>query len=433
MRINYRLAALALLLSTTLWVLVVNDQNPDRVDIPDIEVSVELAKVPSGLVVMSNVDPVRFKIRAPKDRWSSLRGSSFRASVDLSRSGPGIETVAVVPEVSDSQVRVLEVIPSVVTVRLEEIRERTVPVKANLVGNVPFGYLYGVPKVEPEVVVVSGPSSLVQVVEVASVDVRLEGITVGIDSAFHPLPTDSSGSTVRSVRLNPQTVKVQVPVEQQVSYKQVGIRAPITGNVAPGYWVESVVVDPPAVTVVGDPKVLAGINYLETAAVNLSSASSGLVQDLQLVVPQGISLLQPQQTARVRVNVSALQTRQTARVAPRVVNLDPALRVASIPPFIDVTVQGPAPIMQGLGADALGVTLDVVELGEGVHEVKLRVQIPQGVTVVSVSPESMNVTLSPVVTPSPTAATAGPTAEGTSAPQGTPVPSGTATPMAPIR
>ncbi len=433
MRINYGLAALALLLSTTLWVLVVNDQNPERVDIPDIQIPIEIAKVPPGLVVMSNVDPVRFKIRAPKDRWSSLRGSSFRASVDLSRSGPGIEAVTVVPEVSDSQVRVLEVIPSVVTVRLEEIQERTVPVKANLVGNVPFGYLYGALKVEPDAVVVSGPASLVQGVEAASVDVRLEGITVDIDSAFQPLPTDASGATVRSVRVTPQTVKVQVPVQQQVSYKQVGIRTPITGTVALGYWVESVLVDPPTVTVVGDPKVLAGINYLETAAVNLSSASSGIIQDLQLAVPQGISLLQPQQTARVRVNVSVLQTSQTVRVAPRVANLDPALRIASPPQSVDVTLQGPAPIMQGLGGDALAVTLDVVDLGEGVHEVKPRVQVPSAVNVVSVSPESVNVALAPIATPTPTAGISGTAAGGTPAPQDTPVPSGTAIPTVPIR
>ena len=155
-----------------------------------------------------------------------------------------------VPEASDPQVKVLEVVPSTVSIRLEEIREQTIPVKVNLIGNVPFGYVYGVPTVEPEVVVASGPASLVQTVETASVDVRLEGISVDIDSAFHPLPVDSSGSTVRSVQLTPQTVKIRIPVQQQVSYKQVGVRAFINGDVAPGYWVESVEVDPPTVTVI---------------------------------------------------------------------------------------------------------------------------------------------------------------------------------------
>lgn len=425
MRINYGLAVLALLLSTTLWMLVVNDQNPERVDTPDIAIPVEIGKVPPGLVVMSSIDPVRFKIRAPKDRWISIRTSSFRASIDLSRLGPGIHAVPVVPEVSDPQMRVLEVIPSSVSVRLEEVQERTVPVKVNLIGNVPFGYVYGVPKVEPEVVVVSGPASLVQTVETASVDVRLEGISVDIDSAFHPLPVDSSGGTVRSIRLTPQTVKIRVPVQQQVSYKQVGVRATIAGSVAQGYWVQSVSVEPPTVTVVGDPKVLAGINYLETGAIDLNGASSSVVQELRITVPQGVSLLQ-QQAVRVRVSISPLQTSQTVRVAPRVINLDTNLRLASAPPSIDVTLQGPAPIMQGLGVDALGVVLDAAGLGDGVHKVKPSVSTPPTVSVASVSPETVNLVLevAPTSTPLPTAGTPSTTAGAGSSPAGTPTPTG---------
>lgn len=430
MRINFGLAALALLLSTTLWVLVVNDQNPERVDTPDIAIPVEINKVPPGLVVMSGIEPVRFKIRAPKDRWTTIRSSSFRASVDLSRLGPGIHAVPVVPEVSDPQIRALEVIPSAVSIRLEEIRERTIPVKVNLIGNVPFGYIYGAPKVEPEVVVASGPASLVQTVETASVDVRLEGISVDIDSAFHPLPVDSSGGTVRSVRLTPQTVKIRIPVQQQVSYKQVGVKASLNGTVAQGYWVESVTVDPPTVTVVGDPKVLAGINYLDTTPVNVNGASNNIVQELRIEVPQGISLLQ-QHTVKVRVNVSTLQTSQTVRVAPRVNNLHPKLRVDGSPPFVEVTLQGPAPVMQGLRVDAIGVGLDVSGLGEGVHELRPSVSTPPAVSVVSVNPESVSLLLMPVPTPTavPTAGTPSATAGTGLSTTPTPAPPGrTATP-----
>ena len=66
MRINFGLAALALMISLALWVLVVNDQNPERVDIPDFTVPVEVSKTPPGLVVMNSLDPVRFRFALPK-------------------------------------------------------------------------------------------------------------------------------------------------------------------------------------------------------------------------------------------------------------------------------------------------------------------------------------------------------------------------------
>lgn len=398
---NFGLAGLALLISTSLWVLVVNDQNPERVDIPDVAISVEVNRVPPGMVVMNNLEPVRFKVRAPKDKWPSLRASSFRASVDLSRLGPGIQAVPVVAEASDPQVRVLEVIPNTVSVRLEEIRERTVPVKVNLVGNVPFGYVYDAPKVEPEAVVVSGPASLVQNVEAAVVEVRLEGITVEIDSSFHPLPADSSGTTVRGVQLTPQTVKVRLPVEQQVSYKQVGVRATIVGTVSPGYWIESVSTEPSSVTVVGDPKALARINYLDTSPLNVGGATSSIVQEVRIATPPGVSLVQQQQTARVTAQVSPLQTSQVVRVAPRVVNLSPKLAASGVPPFVDATLKGSAPVLQGLKIDSLSVTLDVKDLGEGRHPVRPTVTTPPGVAVVAVEPETVFLILETPATPTP--------------------------------
>lgn len=427
MRINFGLGALALIVSLFLWVLVVNDQNPERTDVPEIAIPVETTRVSSGLIVMNTPDPVRLRIKTPKDKWDTLRASSFRAYVDLSRLGPGIHAVPIISETSDPQVRVLEVMPATTSIRVEEIQERTVPVKVTLVGNVPFGYVYRMPKVDPEVVVASGPASLVQSVETASVDVRLEGISVDIDTAFHPAAVDTSGATVRIVRLDPQTVRVSLPVSQQVSYKQVGLRATTSGSVAPGYWTESVSVDPSSVTVVGDPKALASINYLETAPLNVDGASSSIVQDLRINTTEGVSLVQ-QQTTRVRVQISPLQTSQVLRVAPRLVNLAARLQVVSAPASVEVTVQGPAPIMQGLRVESVSVTLDVNDLSEGTHTVKVNASVPSGLSVAKIDPETAAIQLALPATPT---AVAQPTVAATATPPATLTATPTATPGVP--
>jgi YbbR domain-containing protein len=430
MRINLGLAGLALLISMALWMLVVNDQNPERTDTPDISIPVEITKVPPGLVLMNSLEPVRFTVQAPADRWSGFRAASFRATVDLSRLGPGIHAVPIDAEASDPQVHVLEVIPSTVSVRLEEVQDRSVPVKVNLVGNVPFGYVYGAATVNPQTVVVSGPSSLVQSVETASVDVRLDGVTVQVDSAFHPDPVDSSASIVRNVQLNPQTVQVQVPIQQQVSYKQVGIRPNITGTVANGYWIESVTSTPDSVTVVGDPKTLAGINYLDTAPIGVDGATAPVSQDVKVVTPQGVSLVQQQQLVKLQVTISPLQTSQIVRVAPQLLNLDPALRAIGLPPYFEVSVQGAAPVMQGLSAGSIGVTLDASGLGEGTHTLKPAVRVPAGVQLVGLSPDSVALNLSPVVAPTSPATPAPPT-QPAPATTPTPGPAGQPAPSAP--
>ncbi len=431
MRINLSLAGLALLISFALWILVINDENPEQVNTSDFSVPVEVTKIPSGLVLMNSVDSVRLRIQAPATKWSSFRASSFQATVDLSRLGPGIHAVSVVAEASDPQVSVLEVIPSTVTVRLEEVQQRSVPVKVNLVGNVPFGYIYGTPKVTPQVVTVSGPSSLVQSVDAATVDVRLDGITVQIDTAFHPNPVDSTGNAVHNVQLNPQTVTVQLPIQQQVTYKQVGIRPDITGSVANGYWIESVTSVPDSVTVVGDPKTLAGINYLDTSPVSVNGDTSSVVKDVKIVTPAGISLVQ-QQTAKLTVTISPLQTSQIVKVAPKVVNLGSNLQVTGLPSYFEVTVQGPAPIMQGIGPESISVAFDASGLGEGSHTLKPTISTPAGVQLVSVNPASATLTLtppaSPTPTPNPTPSAPTPTPSTQPAPAAQPTPTPTPSP-----
>ena len=320
--------------------------------------------------------------------------------MDLSRLGPGIQQVPIVPESSDPQVRVVEVIPSTASVRLEEIQDRTVPVKVNLLGNVPFGYVYGTPVVQPEVVTVNGPASLVETVEMVTVDVRVEGITVDIDAPFHPTAVDATGTAVRNVRTDPQTVRVQIPVSQQVSYKQVGVRASISGEVAPGYWIQSVNTEPSSVTVVGDPKALGTIDYLDTATLDVSNASSTITRDLRIITPDGASLIQ-QQTARVQVNISPLQTTQVLRVAPQLNNLGSGLQVISSPSYVDVTIQGEAPVMKSVSVDQVKVILNADGLGEGVHSVKPSVTVPAGVSVASVSPEAVTLVLGTIPTPTP--------------------------------
>ena len=297
---------------------------------------------------MNMPDPVRFKLQAPRDRWTGLRTSGFRARVDLS--GPA-------PAFSPRQSSLRRPIPRSTFSRLFLHCLRAPgrgqgadgPGQGEPGGQRAIRVCVWQARVDPEVVVVSGPSSLVQWVDTASVDVRLDGITVDIDQAFQ---------------------HVQLPVQQQVSYKQVGIRPTLSGNPATGYWIESVTSEPPSVTAVGDPKALAGIDFLETAPLNVADAASSLVQDVRVVTAEGVSLVQQQQTVRLRANIIPMQVSQIVRVAPRVVNLDPRLRVLGVPSFYDVTVQGAAPWMQAANVDNISVILDVAGLGEGTVTVR---------------------------------------------------------------
>ena len=60
---------------------------------------------------------------------------------------------------------------------------------------------------------------------------------------------------------------------------------------------------------------------------------------------------------------------------------------------VEVSLQGPQPLLNALLADDVRVTIDVSSLSIGTHEVELSVELPDGLTATSVQPAPVSVTL----------------------------------------
>jgi YbbR domain-containing protein len=400
-RIDFGRAVLAIALASALWIAVQNEQNPDRTDIPSFTIPVDVVSVPNGLIVVSEPPQVQVSVRIPSDSWRLLRPGSFRAVANATGATPGVNELPVMVEALEPQVRSVDPIPPRVNLVMEEVIERIVPVRVNISGNVPLGYAYDNPRVAPENVTVSGPSSAVQRVEAAVVDIRLDGVTVSLSGTYVPRTLDARGAEVRDVRMTPSTVNVDVPVQQQVAYKEIGVRPTIRGQVAAGYYLQPVEVEPSTVTVVGSPTTLANVNFIDTQPIDVGGLSSAGVRRVQLAPPQGISVLQTQPIT-VTLRVSPLSVAQTVRLAPTVQNLGASLQLASDLPQLDVTFVGPAPTLQGLTPRDFRVVLDLGGLGAGRHEVEPRVTVPPGFTLERVEPPRVAVVLRDAPTPVPT-------------------------------
>ena len=76
--------------------------------------------------------------------------------------------------VSDPQIEIVEQNPSEVTVNLETLQVITLPVQVEVLDTPPLGYINRTPSVEPAIVQISGPASLVSQVDEA------------VSEVFHP-------------------------------------------------------------------------------------------------------------------------------------------------------------------------------------------------------------------------------------------------------
>jgi hypothetical protein len=101
---------------------------------------------------------------------------------------------------------------------------------------------------------------------------------------------------------------------------------------------------------------------------------------------------------QVRIQIDPILGSRTYQVKPTIRGLEPALTSTVTLPVVDLVVNGPLPILETLGEGLAQVLLDLSGLPAGVHSVPLTPVVPQGVTVISLLPETVEITLAPMPT-----------------------------------
>jgi YbbR domain-containing protein len=385
---------LAVMLAVAVWVLANAEQNPEVTGVFSSPIPVETSGLSTGMVVYGQgPGTVNVKIRAPQESWGRLRVGSFRAYVDLSNGIAGLQELEVKVECSDSRVRVLEKDPLRVTVRLEPIRQRSVPVRIRALDEAPVGFTMLAPKATPPQIMITGPAPLAESVSEAYVEVRIDGSKVSFVKSYQPQLRDAQGKEVKDLEEAPTTVDVEVPIEQLRNYKTVSIKAVITGTLAPGYWISGIVVQPAAVTFGGDSKLLDSFGYVETAPVDITGAVTEVLKSVSIYIPPGTAL-DKKQDVFVKVSVEPIPGGGVLRRPLAGRNLTRGITATLSISTVDIRVDGPVPDLRGLKPTDMAPSVDLTGLLTGTYTLPVTVTgVPTGTKVISVDPDKVGVSI----------------------------------------
>lgn len=383
---------LALVISVGLWLSVTIEQNPTESNwFPSIPV--EVKDLPGGMALRSDVPAVRVLVSAPRDVWQSraLQADRLQASLDASTAGPGLNDLPVQVASLDSRAKIDAVDPSSILLRLEPIKKRNVPVRVRLAGTVPLGFESQQPVVTPAEVVITGPSSLVDQVSAASARVSLDGARSSISQDVRIDPENDAGTVVDRVTVAPDRVLVEVRVDQQLAYKTLSVSPRVVGTAAFGYQIDNVMVEPSTTTVVGDPKALADLPFLQTKPVDITNAQADIALYVEPTLPAGVSLVRSQPIL-VRVLVTPIEGNKVLEIVPTVRGATNR-QISVNPGTVRITLAGPLPSLTRLTLQDVQVVADVTWLQPGTSQVRLVTKVPDNVNVVDVQPVEVSVTI----------------------------------------
>lgn len=374
-----------------------------------VVIPVEERDLPAEAFLLTNLSPVT-EVRYFSASGVRAIASSFEAWVDFTDVpvGGGPVIVPIQVRAIDERITVRGFTPDVVTVELDRIATRQVPVQVQF-APAPEGLQVGTTVVEPVTVSVSGPASIVDLVVSARADVVIQPSGISVDQDVPLIPVNAAGNPVSPVNLMPATARVTIPVFADLRSKSLTVSPVITGTPAAGFEIASVTVDPTVVTVAGDAERLAELARVDTSPVSTNGASADFTVEVDLAVPVGVV---PVDAARVTVTVKlrAVTGTRSFEVGVALTGARPNLIYTPSTDRILLTLGGSTADLDRLDGSTLVGRIDVTGLGVGTSEVGVEITLPGGVSLVAVSPDPIEVVIS-APPPSPT-----PSASGSASP-----------------
>jgi YbbR domain-containing protein len=303
LRDNWGIGILSVVLAAALWIYVTDQEDPDRTGTVGA-IAIECVNVPLGKNPGSSCDEtVSVRVRAPESVFDELTSADFTATADLSDVTSDEATVRVFVDSARARAEVVDVLPTdQLTVRLEDVTSRTVPVRANVVGTPPPGFEVDSVTLEPAQATVSGPESVMELVGALEVDVNLTGVRTTFEQTLLLQARDELGGNIQRVTIEPESAVVRVELAQ-VEFSAIFVVLPdVSGSPAVGFRVAGIEVDPPFVVISGTSEVFQTLDPSEgvgTEAVPIADARSDVTRTVALRLPEGARVAQPQVTVRV--------------------------------------------------------------------------------------------------------------------------------------
>jgi len=229
---------------------------------------------------------------------------------------------------------------------------------------------------------------------VAANDISCQLDLTGLRAGTHKLPLKPSDVTLpKEMNLKALLTPFLTIRLEPVVLKTVDVVAVLEGNVAQGYAVTAVKLEPDHVVLRGTAGSLADIETVKTHPINLEEAAESFKKEVPLNLPEAIAVDPPLRIAVARVEITErIVTRVLENIPVSVEGAGAAYRIE--PQTIMLTVSGPEAVVNALESNAdFSVIVDLSGLAPGRYMLKAAIHLPVGTTLTRVDPEQFSITI----------------------------------------
>lgn len=391
---NLGLKLLSLLVAVVLWLVVVNIDDPVttrtfngiHVDIENEETITSEGKVYS---ILDGSDTVNVTVKAKRSVLDSLVASDIKAYADMREMDVslGLVPIDVYSQRNANKIEEITTRTKNLKISMESLQTKQFAI-VNIISGAPAeGYAVGDITINPNVIKVSGPASVVEKVTRAVVRIDVAGMGTKLNLKLVPLLLDDSGNVISTTGLSVNIKEVDAEVNM-INTKEVPITINTIGAPAQGYTHTKTEYSPEKIKVKGSSEALDALTeiVLPDELLDISGAKETVEKtvDITEYLPKGVEPVDSNDKNIVLSAVIEHLDKRSITISTSAIekeNLTMGLQASFVSDKISVEVEGLSETIKELKAEDLTCGIDLSDYTKvGKYSVPVKISPPMGVT-----------------------------------------------------
>lgn len=400
--------ALSVLMAIVLWFVVMNINNPTEIKSFTLNISIlHEEKLAENNLAILNIDELKaqkaeIKIKGTRTALDELNKRYNKENIKLTLDLEQILSYKIVDEPLEATINLKPTMPNVaypnnnfeivsfypITSNIYIDKVITIPKKIHpkTIGETKSGYIASEPELSSEYIQVTGPKSIVDKIQVIYAEVDLTDETSTIKQNVKPVAYDKDGNKVTDVKFNIENVEIKVPISVEGFINIV--EPTLVGQLPEGYIVEAISHSPKTVEVVGSTSNLKNLTKINLPNIDITglTKSTQFTYDISSILKQHNLRLKNSSNNNIKINISIKEAATKSINIPTskisILGYDDTFFI-DMPEQVVLNVTGEENIINSLDETLLKCNIDVTNLTIGDHNVKVNVDLPEGVKFVS--------------------------------------------------
>ena len=384
---NMALKVIAFVFAMLLWGYVLTDQKPMREkEVPNVTTSFdgEAELIAQGYCVRGDrskiLQNVTVKVRTQITNYAYVTPSSIVASVSLRNISEAREyNLPIQANVTSALGVVQSITPATVSVEIDALVTKTIPITTTFTGELPEGYWADMDALSTTARLdITGPKTDISTITHGECVVDLADRTSTVYSTFDVTFYDKNNDIVSTDIIigTLPTSTVRLPI-YPMKHVPVDVESALVGadNLAANHEIIKAVSTPPTVRVVGDQAALDKIDTISLEPIAVNGLDSTMTVSGTLVVPENVRLLDSE-TVSILLEVREMVISQAfeqleIQVHGRVGRENVTLSI----PAADLTIEGRYSLVSMLSRSDVQLFVDVTGLTPGVYKLPVSVLV----------------------------------------------------------